>query len=58
LRVAEIQLARSKKSCQLFTSQFIPDARKEPADWFNELQRITALDGRNHLYFEAEPAFN
>jgi pimeloyl-ACP methyl ester carboxylesterase len=26
---------------QLFTSQFIPDATKEQADWFNELQRIT-----------------
>ena len=101
---------------QLFTSQFIPDATKEQADWFNELERITvsgdiaarifetagntdvtallqqvrvptlvmhargdarvpfeagrrmaagipgarfvALDGRNHLFFEAEPAFN
>jgi class 3 adenylate cyclase/pimeloyl-ACP methyl ester carboxylesterase len=27
---------------QLFTSQFIPGATKEQADWFNELQRITA----------------
>ncbi len=27
---------------QLFTSQFIPDATKEQADWFNELQRKTA----------------
>jgi class 3 adenylate cyclase/pimeloyl-ACP methyl ester carboxylesterase len=26
---------------QLFTSQFIPDATKEQADWFNELQRIS-----------------
>jgi class 3 adenylate cyclase/pimeloyl-ACP methyl ester carboxylesterase len=26
---------------QLFTSQFIPGATKEQADWFNELQRIT-----------------
>ena len=99
---------------QLFTSQFVPDATKEQADWFNELQRITvspdtaarmfetageidvsallaqvrvptlvmharddarvpfeagrrmaagisgarfvALDGRNHLFFETEPA--
>ncbi len=99
---------------QLFTSQFVPDATKEQADWFNELQRITvsadmaarmfetaleidvtallsqvcvptlvmharddarvpfeagrrmaagiprarfvALDGRNHLFFESEPA--
>jgi pimeloyl-ACP methyl ester carboxylesterase len=101
---------------QLCTSQFIPDATKEQADWFNELQRITvsgdtaariyeaagntdvtallpqvrvptlvmharndarvpfeagrrmaagipgarflALDGRNHLFFETDPAFN
>lgn len=27
---------------QLFTSQFIPDGTKEQADWFNELQRISA----------------
>lgn len=26
---------------QIFTSQFIPGATKEQADWFNELQRIT-----------------
>jgi class 3 adenylate cyclase/pimeloyl-ACP methyl ester carboxylesterase len=26
---------------QLFTSQFIPGATKEQAEWFNELQRIT-----------------
>jgi class 3 adenylate cyclase/pimeloyl-ACP methyl ester carboxylesterase len=26
---------------QLFTSQFMPGATKEQADWFNELQRIT-----------------
>src|ERR1700754_3322413 len=26
---------------QMFTSQFIPDANKEQADWFNELQRIS-----------------
>jgi pimeloyl-ACP methyl ester carboxylesterase len=26
---------------QLFTSEFIPGATKEQADWFNELQRIT-----------------
>jgi pimeloyl-ACP methyl ester carboxylesterase len=100
---------------QLFTSQFIPGATKEQADWYNELQRITvsgematrmytavgetdvaallprvsaptlvlhtredarvpfeagrrmaagipgarfvALTGRNHLFFETEPAF-
>ncbi len=27
---------------QMFTSQFIPGATKEQADWFNELQRISA----------------
>jgi hypothetical protein len=26
---------------QLFTSQFVPGATKEQADWFNELQRLT-----------------
>jgi class 3 adenylate cyclase/pimeloyl-ACP methyl ester carboxylesterase len=26
---------------QMFTSQFAPDASKEQADWFNELQRIS-----------------
>src|ERR1700675_2155009 len=26
---------------QLFTSQFMPGATKEQADWFNELQRIS-----------------
>ena len=27
---------------QMFTSQFIPDANKEQADWFNELQQISS----------------
>jgi pimeloyl-ACP methyl ester carboxylesterase len=26
---------------QIFTSQFIPGATKEQADWFNELQRVS-----------------
>ena len=26
---------------QLFTSQFVPGASKQQADWFNELQRIS-----------------
>ena len=26
---------------QMFTSQFIPGATKEQADWFNELQRVS-----------------
>ena len=30
---------------QLFTSQFMPGATKEQADWFNELQRITVSGG-------------
>ena len=28
---------------QMFTSQFIPDASKELADWFNEFQRISGF---------------
>ena len=101
---------------QLFTSQFMPGATKEQADWFNELERVSvtgdmaarileavgetdittllpqvsvptlvlharddarvpfeagrrmaagipgarfvALDGRNHLFLETEPAFD
>jgi len=27
---------------QLFTSQFVPSGTKEQADWFNELQRVSA----------------
>lgn len=27
---------------QMFTSQFIPDATKEQADWFNEFQRLSS----------------
>jgi class 3 adenylate cyclase/pimeloyl-ACP methyl ester carboxylesterase len=30
---------------QMFTSQFIPEATKEQADWFNELQRISSSPG-------------
>jgi class 3 adenylate cyclase/pimeloyl-ACP methyl ester carboxylesterase len=30
---------------QMFTSQFIPGASKEQADWFNELQRISSSAG-------------
>ena len=26
---------------QMFTSQFVPDATKEQADWFNDLQRVS-----------------
>src|SRR4030095_10018783 len=36
---------------QLFTSQFIPGATKEQADWFNELQRITvSADMATRIY--------
>ena len=30
---------------QMFTSQFIPGANKEQADWFNEFQRISSSPG-------------
>jgi pimeloyl-ACP methyl ester carboxylesterase len=30
---------------QMFTSQFIPGATKDQADWFNELQRISSSPG-------------
>jgi class 3 adenylate cyclase/pimeloyl-ACP methyl ester carboxylesterase len=30
---------------QMFTTQFIPGANKEQADWFNELQRISSSPG-------------
>ena len=30
---------------QMFTTQFIPGASKEQADWFNELQRISSSPG-------------
>ena len=26
---------------QMFTSQVVPDATKEQADWFNDLQRVS-----------------
>ena len=35
---------------QLFTSQFIPDATKEQADWFNELQRIS-VSAENAVHY-------
>nr|WP_247364560.1 MULTISPECIES: alpha/beta fold hydrolase [unclassified Bradyrhizobium] len=41
---------------QMFTSQFIPDANKEQADWFNELQRISssAEDAARNLLANGE----
>jgi pimeloyl-ACP methyl ester carboxylesterase/DNA-binding winged helix-turn-helix (wHTH) protein len=38
---------------QLFTSQFIPGATKEQADWFNELQRVSASPESAVRNFEA-----
>jgi class 3 adenylate cyclase/pimeloyl-ACP methyl ester carboxylesterase len=38
---------------QLFTSQFMPGATKEQADWFNELQRITVSPETAVRIFEA-----
>ena len=36
---------------QMFTTQFVPGASKEQADWFNELQRISssATDAARNL---------
>jgi class 3 adenylate cyclase/pimeloyl-ACP methyl ester carboxylesterase len=41
---------------QMFTSLFIPDANKEQADWFNELQRISssAEDAARNLLANGE----
>ena len=38
---------------QLFTSQFMPGATKEQADWFNELERITVSGDVAARIFEA-----
>ena len=38
---------------QLFTSQFMPGATKEQADWFNELQRITVSGEMAARIYEA-----
>jgi pimeloyl-ACP methyl ester carboxylesterase len=38
---------------QIFTSQFVPDATKEQADWFNELQRKTVSGDTAARIFEA-----
>ena len=38
---------------QLFTSQFMPGATKEQADWFNELERITVSGDVAARMFEA-----
>ncbi|QPF88198.1 alpha/beta fold hydrolase [Bradyrhizobium genosp. L] len=38
---------------QMFTSQFIPEATKEQADWFNDLQRKTTSPECAARYFDA-----
>jgi pimeloyl-ACP methyl ester carboxylesterase len=43
---------------QLFTSQFIPEGTKEQADWFNELQRISASPENAARHFEANGEFD
>src|ERR1700730_13503207 len=37
---------------QMFTSQFIPEATKEQADWYNDLQRKTTSPECAARYFE------
>jgi class 3 adenylate cyclase/pimeloyl-ACP methyl ester carboxylesterase len=39
---------------QLFTSQFVPGATKEQADWFNELERISVTGEVAARIFEAQ----
>src|SRR5215467_10834062 len=43
---------------QLFTSQFIPGATKEQADWFNELQRMTVSGEMAARMHEASGEFD
>jgi pimeloyl-ACP methyl ester carboxylesterase len=43
---------------QMFTSQFIPEATKEQADWFNDLQRKTTSPECAGRYFEAVSNFD
>ena len=38
---------------QMFTSQFAPDATKEQADWFNDLQRVSCSPENAVRYGEA-----
>jgi len=38
---------------QMFTSQFAPDATKEQADWFNDLQRVSCSPENAVRYLEA-----
>ena len=43
---------------QMFTSQFIPEATKEQADWFNDLQRNTTSPECAARYFEVVGSFD
>jgi class 3 adenylate cyclase/pimeloyl-ACP methyl ester carboxylesterase len=43
---------------QMFTSQFIPEATKEQADWFNDLHRKTTSPECAARYFEAVNNFD
>ena len=43
---------------QMFTSQFIPEATKEQADWFNDLQRKTTSPECAARYFEVVNNFD
>ena len=43
---------------QLFTSQFVPGATKEQADWFNELQRLTTSPECAVRYMQASGAID
>jgi len=43
---------------QMFTSQFIPEATKEQADWFNDLQRKTTSPECAARYFEVVADFD
>ena len=43
---------------QMFTSQFVPDASKEQADWFNDLQRASCSPENAVRYREAAAAID
>ena len=43
---------------QMFTSQFVPDATKEQADWFNDLQRVSCSPTNAVRYRDAAAAID
>ena len=43
---------------QMFTSQFAPDATKEQADWFNDLQRASCSPENAARYLETAASFD